>query len=135
MDKYDIFVSYRRDGGDATAILISERLSKRGYKVFFDLESMRSGDFNEQIYDTIDTCSDVIVAKVVPFLEVVNGATIFIGNFAKAFAFAHSVVLDDKFVYIFAFAIVKFFAGLNFSATAIFFGIKLENAVFAHNIA
>ncbi len=61
VEKYDIFISYRREGGDTTAMLISNKLQAKGYKVFFDLESMRSGDFNDQIYDTIDICTDVIL--------------------------------------------------------------------------
>lgn len=61
LEKYDIFISYRRDGGDAVAGRISDKLTSKGYKVFFDVESMRSGDFNEQIYEAIDLCTDMIV--------------------------------------------------------------------------
>ena len=32
--KYDIFISYRRDGGDTLAQLIYDRLTARGYRVF-----------------------------------------------------------------------------------------------------
>lgn len=34
MEKYEVFVSYRRDGGEALACLISERLKQREYSVF-----------------------------------------------------------------------------------------------------
>lgn len=61
MEKYDVFVSYRRDGGDAVAGRITDKLLSKGYKVFFDVESMRSGDFNDQIYDAIDACTDMLV--------------------------------------------------------------------------
>jgi len=61
MIKYDIFISYRRDGGEALACLISERLKQRDYKVFYDVESLRSGKFNEKIYNVIDTCGAVLI--------------------------------------------------------------------------
>lgn len=59
--KYDIFISYRRDGGDTLAQLIYDRLTDRGYRVFLDIESLRSGKFNEKLFDVIDECSDVVV--------------------------------------------------------------------------
>lgn len=61
MGKYQIFVSYRREGGDMLAGRVADNLTQRGYRVFFDVEAMRSGEFNEQIYDAIDGCSDFIM--------------------------------------------------------------------------
>ncbi len=61
MEKHDVFVSYRRDGGEALACLISERLKQREFSVFYDVESLRSGKFNEKIFQVIDECTDVIV--------------------------------------------------------------------------
>lgn len=58
---YQIFVSYRRDGGEALACLISERLKQCGFETFYDVESLRSGKFNEEIFRVIDVCTDVIV--------------------------------------------------------------------------
>jgi hypothetical protein len=51
---YDIFISYRRDGGFETASLVAEKLRNAGYNVFFDLESLRAGKFNEQLFRIID---------------------------------------------------------------------------------
>ncbi|MCM1503100.1 MAG: TIR domain-containing protein [Bacteroidales bacterium] len=59
MKTYDIFISYRRDAYES-ANLIATRLRAAGYRVFFDLESMRSGLFNEQLFDVIDKCKDVV---------------------------------------------------------------------------
>jgi len=59
--KYDVFISYRRDGGAATARILRDRLADMGYRVFFDVESLRSGYFNEALYSVIDQCKDVIV--------------------------------------------------------------------------
>lgn len=60
-DTYDIFISYRRDGGDALAVLLEERLSRLGYSVFLDVESLRSGDFNESLLDSIENCTDFLL--------------------------------------------------------------------------
>lgn len=60
MKKYDIFISYRRSSYD-TANLIATRLRAAGYSVFFDMETLRSGKFNEQLYEVIDNCKDFLV--------------------------------------------------------------------------
>lgn len=59
--KYDVFISYRRDGGWQLASLINTRLSDKGYKVFFDLECMKVGKFNEQLYEKIEQCRVFLV--------------------------------------------------------------------------
>ena len=58
---YDIFISYRRNGGFETARLIYDRLTNLGYRVSFDLETLRSGKFNTQLYERIEQCKDVLV--------------------------------------------------------------------------
>ena len=58
---YDVFISYRREGGAATARILRDRLTEMGYRVFFDLESLRSGYFNTALYSVIEECRDVIV--------------------------------------------------------------------------
>lgn len=58
---YDIFISYRRDGGYETALPIVEKLRSAGYRVFFDLESMNSGKFNEQLISVIDGAKDFVL--------------------------------------------------------------------------
>lgn len=60
MKRYDIFISYRRTAYE-TANLIATRLKASGYRVFFDLESMRSGPFNSQLYNVIDNCKDFVL--------------------------------------------------------------------------
>lgn len=61
MDKYDIFISYRREGGADTARILCERLTEMGYKVFFDVEELRSGDFNLSLYEVIENCDDFLL--------------------------------------------------------------------------
>lgn len=58
--KYDIFVSYRRSSFES-AQTIATSLKNRGYKVFFDLESLRGGKFNEQLFQVIDSCQDFVL--------------------------------------------------------------------------
>jgi hypothetical protein len=58
---YDIFISYRRDGGFETASLIAEKLRNAGYNVFFDLESLRAGKFSDKLFQVIENCKDFIL--------------------------------------------------------------------------
>ena len=47
--KYDIFISYRRDGGAQYARIMQLMLIQRGYKVFLDYDELRDGTFNDRI--------------------------------------------------------------------------------------
>lgn len=59
--KYQIFISYRREGGESLAALLHERFTRMGYRVFYDVESLRSGNFNEKLLDVIEECNDVLL--------------------------------------------------------------------------
>ncbi len=59
--KTDIFISYRRDGGDMTAMYIYQALKDRGYNVFYDVEVLRSGKFNEELLRHIQEAQDFIL--------------------------------------------------------------------------
>lgn len=61
MANYDIFISYRREGGFETAKMIQEKLKGYGYRIFLDYEEMRSGKFNMQLYSRIEECKDFIL--------------------------------------------------------------------------
>ena len=61
VQKYDIFLSYRRNGGAETAKLMRDSLSNHGYSVFLDVESLRAGPFNQGLYNVIDACRDFIL--------------------------------------------------------------------------
>lgn len=58
--KYDIFISYRRDAFDQ-ANLFATRLKAMGYRVFFDIEALNAGMFNEQLIEVIKNCKDFIL--------------------------------------------------------------------------
>lgn len=59
--EYDVFISYRRNGGAETAKHLRDVLTERGYRVFFDTDSLRSGDFNRKLFDVIDGCKDFLL--------------------------------------------------------------------------
>ena len=61
MQKYDVFISYRRDGGDVTAKHLRDALTERGYRVFLDVESLRNGPFNEALYEVIENTKDFLL--------------------------------------------------------------------------
>ena len=56
-----IFISYRRDGGEALAQLLFDRFSELGFSVFYDIESLTSGQFDTKIYSKIEECDDFIL--------------------------------------------------------------------------
>jgi uncharacterized membrane protein YkoI len=58
---YDIFLSYRRDGGETMALLMHDRLVARGYRVFLDIEGLNAGSFNTKLLQVIDDCTDLVV--------------------------------------------------------------------------
>lgn len=59
--KYDIFISYRREGGYDTAKHLNDLLVRDGYKVSFDIDTLRSGNFDNQLLERIDQCKDFIL--------------------------------------------------------------------------
>ena len=63
--KYNVFVSYRRTSFES-ANLIAEKMRSMGYSVFFDVETLRAGNFNEQLFDVIDNCDDFILVLPLP---------------------------------------------------------------------
>ena len=59
--KYDVFISYRHDSGQYLALLLYRCLSEKGVSVFWDYESLRAGHYEEQIYEVLDQCKNVIM--------------------------------------------------------------------------
>lgn len=67
--KYDLFISYRRNGGVDYARMIYLELKRRGYHTFFDYNSLRDGKFNEEIFRAIDECHYFILVLTNGSLE------------------------------------------------------------------
>lgn len=61
MGKYDIFISYRRKGGYEIAKHLYDILCKDGYTVSFDLDTLKSGDFDIELLTRIDNAKDFII--------------------------------------------------------------------------
>jgi hypothetical protein len=57
----DVFISYRRSDGAANAHILYSDLTKRGYRCFHDVDTLRSGEFNIKIFEAIDNAKDVII--------------------------------------------------------------------------
>ncbi len=55
-----IFISYRRDGGLESAKYLHSQLQE-DYEVFFDMESLRSGKFDDNIETAIVECTDFLL--------------------------------------------------------------------------
>lgn len=56
-----IFISYRRNGGDATAKLICDKLKERGFTVFYDHDSLCGGYFDSSIFKAIEECDHFVL--------------------------------------------------------------------------
>lgn len=52
--KYDVFISYRRDGGREFARSIKAGLELRGYSVFLDFDELKDGIFDDRILEAIE---------------------------------------------------------------------------------
>ena len=56
-----IFISYRREGGDIAAKLICEALKNRGYTVFYDFDALKGGHFDTSLITAIQNCNDFVL--------------------------------------------------------------------------
>jgi hypothetical protein len=57
----DVFISYRRNGGSDFAKILDDRLEQATYNVFFDVEHLKGGKFNEKLYYFIENCQDFLL--------------------------------------------------------------------------
>lgn len=65
MSNYDIFISYRREDGNAFARQMQLKLENYGYKVFLDVEELKDGVFDQRIIDAIVNAR-VFIALLTP---------------------------------------------------------------------
>ena len=59
--KYDVFISYRREGGSQLASLLKVYLEVRGLSTFLDVTSLGGGKFDEALLTVIRQCLNVVV--------------------------------------------------------------------------
>ena len=61
---YDVFISYRRLSNGINGVHIARSLQQElkslGLNVFFDMEELTDGKFNEKLYDAIEASKNVI---------------------------------------------------------------------------
>lgn len=60
-NKFDIFISYRREGGFEVAKHIKDLLTRDGYSVSFDMDNLMNGNFNKELLKRIAECEDFIL--------------------------------------------------------------------------
>lgn len=73
--KYDIFISYRRKGGYVTAKHLYDLLTRDGYNVSFDIDTLRNGDFDIELLKRIDECTDfILILNKEVFDRTLNGS-------------------------------------------------------------
>ena len=58
---FQVFLSYRRIGGFETAKHLFDLLSRDGYVVSFDIDTLREGDFDEALLSRVEECKDFIL--------------------------------------------------------------------------
>lgn len=63
--RFEVFISYRRKNGAQTARTLYYALKSIGIRAFFDYNSIRSGKFNEAIYDAINQ-ADCFILLLTP---------------------------------------------------------------------
>ena len=70
---YDVFISYRRFSRGVNGVHIARSLQQElrlmGLNVFFDMEELTDGKFNEKLYDAIEDSSNVIFLMTEGSLE------------------------------------------------------------------
>ncbi len=60
---YDIFISYRRNGGYETARHLYDLLVRDGYSVSFDQDNLMNGNFNEALSKRVAECKDFMTYR------------------------------------------------------------------------
>lgn len=58
---YDLFISYRREGGYELARLLYSSFKEAGLNPFFDVEELRSGPFDEKLYTYIEESQNFVL--------------------------------------------------------------------------
>ena len=59
--KTDVFISYRRNNGADLASLLKFQLTLKGFKVFFDVESLRAGLFGQSLIKNVQEARNFIL--------------------------------------------------------------------------
>ena len=116
---YDIFISYRRDGGFELAKHLYDLLSRDGYSVSFDIDTLRNGDFDKALINNIDNCQDFILIVDSKAFDRVFDISFPIENDWMRQELAHALKLNKNIVPIFLEGVTGFPTGLPDDISAI----------------
>ena len=58
---FDVFISYRREGGAFAARLLFERLGRDGLRVFLDVDLLKSGRFDSKLLRQIQSATNFVL--------------------------------------------------------------------------
>ena len=93
---YDIFISYRRQGGAERAELIKTILEKNGYKssrIFMDTHSLLGGDFRKKLKEAIFESDNVIVLITKGCFENIKDEDFWIFELSEAVRLQKNIIL------------------------------------------
>src|SRR5271157_4735698 len=68
-DRFDIFISYRREDSDVFARMLKTELEKKKLKVYLDVDNLHSSYFDNQLLDIIVNCNNFILILTPGSLE------------------------------------------------------------------
>lgn len=89
----DIFISYRRQGGEYLAARLADHLRRRGLAVFQDIDSLRAGRFDVQTFDHLQRASSTVVVLTRDALAEAPGGNWMIREVSEALRLRKQIVL------------------------------------------
>ena len=63
LEKRDVFISYRRQGGVYIASMLASELKRKGYEVFFDIDDIGPGEFDERLLEKIESSRNFVISS------------------------------------------------------------------------
>lgn len=92
---YDVFISYRRQGGSEKAELTKDELLKRGFResrMFLDTRSLSSGNYMEGILKAIDVSRNIVVVITKDSLQNVSEESPWTKEIAYALSIGKTII-------------------------------------------
>ena len=93
--KYDVFISYRRQGGSERAELLKAVFEKNGYvseRIFMDTHTLRGGDFKIRLREAIKESSNFVVLITKGCFDNVKESDFFVYEISEAIRLNKNIV-------------------------------------------
>ena len=93
--KYDVFISYRRQGGSERAELLKAVFEKNGYvseRIFMDTHTLKGGDFKMRLKAAIEDSSNFVVLITRGCFDNVKESDFFVFEIAEAIRLKKNIV-------------------------------------------